>query len=219
MPEEEITRRVNARVVEEFQRLDLLREFFQITDSSHSDLSLCFALWERYGRGPGQPMKRKTAAYFEKGLAYLARRCGVRGIQPGLQGWKPLALDLAREYVPGFRDQRPGRGRRRAWTPFEMLVLAGDVRRERDESGGSVSEACLRLGRLAVWQRWLKSRQWSNRSRPSRKAPAPGEALRKAYGSMDKRFRAVGEEFYRLSAQTGHIDGWLEIRAQITEPR
>lgn len=105
-------------------------------------------------------------------LGLLSERYGVnRG------DYFSLALALAREFVPGFKDE-VARGRPFKWTPTAKGYLYVDVERKKSEiSELGIETRCVYecVAQLPRWSKFISNVEAKNRD------PDPAETVRKKY--------------------------------------
>lgn len=96
--------------------------------------------------------------------------------------WAALAIELAKEHVPGFRVVNPA-GRKTEWEVTDKAELRVDVDAEIEQSGLSVIEAIKVTIRRPAWAAKTK--------------PMKLDAIRKHYDAADPRWVRIVEDARR----------------------
>jgi hypothetical protein len=157
-------------------------------------------------------VKKRVETEFAK-LVHLLSHYAIEGSE---NCWLNLALALARDHVPGFKEATI-RHRPKTWGPGELWMLAGDFLRERNEGASSNAEAARRLARKEPWVSFLNRGRWKQGKAAG---PSDAERLLQQYNTMPDRHRKVGEDAFRYHSEvTGTIDQWIEETKLILNPR
>jgi hypothetical protein len=191
-------------------RMLLLADVYNIKPGPLAGQWLALKIDRDYSRGRPPRMTPQYVAREFGRLESLRVACGIPAGPAA--GWL-VAYRFAQQHIRGFQEERRSRGRPTAYTPFELAMLAGEVRRERMNGAKTITEACRRIARLPPWKAWLKSR-WN----PTKSSNGSGDTLRKAYVAMDKRHRRVGEDAYRFHVLNNTPEKWALMVAKIEQP-
>ncbi len=115
-----------------------------------------------------------------------------------------LALALARDFVPGFQEQKR-RGARSKWTPFNKAALVVEIERIvwSDDRTHGVKWAAMQLAKDEPWRSFIKERESDYTS------PDPTEVLRKMYYDFrNDRWANVMRDAFKLHEHNGEIPKW-----------
>lgn len=120
--------------------------------------------------------------------------------------WYSLALRLAREHLPAFREAAK-RGAPRRWDEVRLGYLHAEVDALK-EAGLSVEDACRKLSQVSVWAAFLEP---SQKDAARTLGPDPAEALRRAYfAGCDARWVSICKDARQYDLLVGGEERWLK---------
>jgi hypothetical protein len=211
MAPEEWGAALSAHTWEVARRYVLLLDAYQIAPGRAAGESLAQALQRDYGRG--RPAKHPLLQPPAPPLELADVLAWPPAPDPGME----RAMRLAREHIAGFQEGGTPRGRPSIWTPYQLLILAGEVLHELETGAArTASEAFRRISARPPWATWLKKREAPRWHSGRGGRGGPWDALRKAYRGMSPRWRAIGEDAYRFHQLQQALTGRSE-RPQLLE--
>jgi hypothetical protein len=148
-----------------------------------------------------QEVNERVALEFKKMVALL----GHYSIESNVPDpWYLLALALAREVVPGFREKIK-RGAPKKWGTLELSFLHAEIDSLLEE-GLTIEQAAAKLAKEKSWKRFLSEKDGTAFG------PDPAEALRRAY-HMDcsQLWIDISKDARKYHAHIGDLEGWRQL--------
>jgi hypothetical protein len=143
-------------------------------------------------------MRELAAGWTIEDFQRLLLLCEHYGIPIDARMFPKLALHLARDFVPGFQEERP-RGRKSKWKELNMGALVVEIERlvQPGDDVHGVSWAAVVLAKKEPWKSFLAD------------AKDPAELIRHVYyGFKDKQFADISRKLFRGYKQKGDLAGW-----------
>jgi hypothetical protein len=162
-----------------------------------------------------EELQKQYAAWAAEDLEKLNALCEHYGIAPGPNQFMFLALQLARECVPGFQEMKT-KGRPRKWTTVTKSLLVVEVRRFIAETKGDATAACKTLAAKQPWSSFLDEKDTERTL-----GTDPAEALRQIYQSFkNDSFCRIAWKAFRHHEITETMPEWNQfVAASLQEAR
>jgi hypothetical protein len=159
--------------------------------------------------------QKQYAAWAAEDLGKLSALCDHYGIASGPNQYMFLAIELAKEVVPGFQEQKK-KGRPRKWTTIAKSILVVEVRRFIAETNKDATAACKTLAAKQPWTSFLDEKDTERTL-----GTDPAEALRQIYQNFkDDRFCRLAWKAFRHHEITDTMPEWDQfVAASLQEAR
>jgi hypothetical protein len=159
--------------------------------------------------------QKQYAAWAAEDLGKLSSLCDHYGIAPGPNQYMFLALELAREFVPGLQEQKR-KGRPTKWTTVTKSILVVEVRRLIAETSRGPTSACKTLAAKQPWSLFVDEKDAERTL-----GTDPAEALRQIYQSFkDDSFCRIAWKAFRHYEITDTMPEWDQfVAATLQEAR
>jgi hypothetical protein len=143
-----------------------------------------------------------TKRWAQEDMEKLLLLCDHYEIERGPTMFAELALSLAEEYVPAFREYKAHRPTK--WTDLNKGALVVEIeRRVTNDPTRGVKWAAAQVAKEEPWRSFLEVREGEETY------PDPGEALRKVYyGFRGNKWAMVMRDAFKLHKVKGTLNEW-----------
>lgn len=117
--------------------------------------------------------------------------------------WYAVALRLAQQHCPELKGKQK-KGRKKKWGHFELMTLAGEVKRIMQNDNKTRESACKDLAKQPPWFSFIEKKERVLSS-------DPWATLEQQFKNMPEWVKAIGEKAYLHHVATGTLDEWIKL--------